>query len=153
VEADELTYSLHVIIRYEIEQQIFNGDISVDELPALWNRKYKEYLGVEPRSDAEGILQDMHWSAGNFGYFPSYALGNLYGAQFLHSMKKDMPDYQQRIAAGDFAAIQGWLKDNIHVHGSIYDPGELVKRVTGEALSARYFIGYLNEKYGELYEL
>ena len=153
VEADELTYSLHVIIRYEIEQQIFNEDISVDELPALWNRKYKEYLGVEPSNDAEGILQDMHWSGGSFGYFPSYALGNLYSAQFLNTMKKDLPDFDARIESGDFAAIHEWLKNNIHVHGSIYDPGDLVKRVTGEPLSAHYFIDYLNQKYGELYEL
>lgn len=153
VEADELTYSLHVIIRYEIEQQIFNNDISVDELPALWNRKYKEYLSIEPQNDSEGILQDMHWSGGSFGYFPSYALGNLYSAQFLNTMKNDLPDFDARIEAGDFAAIHGWLKDNIHVHGSIYDPGDLVKRVTGEPLSAQYFIDYLNQKYGTLYAL
>ncbi len=153
VEADELTYSLHVIIRYEIEQQIFNGGLPVDELPALWNRKYSEYLGVAPGNDAEGILQDMHWSAGNFGYFPSYALGNLYSAQFLHAMKKALPDFDTRIETGDFTAVHGWLKDNIHVHGSIYDPGDLVRRVTGEPLSARYFIDYLNRKYGELYDL
>lgn len=153
VEADELTYSLHVIIRYEIEQQIFNENIAVDELPALWNRKYKEYLGIEPKNDAEGVLQDMHWSGGSFGYFPSYALGNLYSAQFLNAMKKDLPDFDARIESGDFAAIHEWLKNNIHVHGSIYDPGDLVKRVTGEPLSARYFIDYLNQKYGALYEL
>jgi carboxypeptidase Taq len=153
VEADELTYSLHVIIRYEIEQQIFNGDICVDELPALWNKKYKEYLGVEPANDAEGILQDMHWSGGNFGYFPSYALGNLYSAQFLRALKKDLPDWSSRIAEGDFAPVQTWLKDHIHAHGSVYDPGVLVQKVTGEPLNAKYFIGYLNEKYGELYEL
>jgi carboxypeptidase Taq len=153
VEADELTYSLHVIIRYEIEQQIFNGGAEADDLPALWNRKYQEYLNIEPKNDAEGILQDMHWSGGSFGYFPSYALGNLYSGQFLHAMKKDLPDLNERVAAGDFTGICDWLKNKIHVHGSIYDPGVLLKMVTGEELSAQYFIDYLNEKYGELYEL
>lgn len=153
VEADELTYSLHVIIRYEIEKQIFGGGVAVDDLPVLWNSKYKEYLGVEPKNDAEGILQDMHWSGGNYGYFPSYALGNLYGAQFLHTLKKDMPDLDARIASGDFKSLHGWLKDNIHVHGSIYDPADLLMRVTGEPLNAQYFIDYLENKYCELYGL
>ncbi len=153
VEADELTYSLHIIIRYELEKQIFNGDIRASELPALWNRKYKEYLGVEPQNDAEGVLQDMHWSSGNFGYFPSYALGNLYSAQFLHAMKSDLPDIEARVAAGDLLALRSWLKEHIHAYGSVYEPGELLKRVTGEELSAKYFIDYLNEKYGGIYGL
>ncbi len=153
VEADELTYSLHVIIRYEIEKRIFGEGIAVDELPALWNQKYKEYLGVEPANDAEGILQDMHWSGGSFGYFPSYALGNLYGAQFMHALKKDMPDLDARIASGDFASLHNWLKDNIHVHGAVYEPADLLMRVTGEPLNAQYFIDYLNAKYTDLYKL
>jgi carboxypeptidase Taq len=153
IEADELTYSLHIIIRYELEKAIFNGDVSAEELPALWNKKYKEYLGVEPQNDAEGILQDMHWSSGNFGYFPSYALGNLYGAQFMHALKKNMPDIAQRIAKGDLLSLNEWLKKNIHQHGAVYLPEELIEKVTGEKLTATYFIDYLNDKYRDIYGL
>jgi len=153
VEADELTYSLHVIIRFEIEQAIFNDNIDAAELPALWNRKYKEYLGIEPGNDAEGVLQDMHWSGGSFGYFPSYALGNLYGGQFLNALKKDIPDIYAQVAAGDFAALHNWLKDKIHVYGAVYEPGVLLEKVTGEPLSPQYFIDYLNQKYTEIYDL
>lgn len=153
IEADELTYSLHIIIRYELEKAIFNGDVSAEELPALWNRKYKEYLGVEPQNDAEGILQDMHWSSGNFGYFPSYALGNLYGAQFIHTLKMNMPDFAQRIVKGDLMSLNDWLKQNIHQHGAVYLPEELIKKVTGEELTAKYFIEYLNNKYSDIYGL
>lgn len=152
-EADELTYSLHVIIRYEIEKGLFNGDINVDELPKVWNSKYKEYLGVEPENDAEGVLQDMHWSDGSFGYFPSYALGNLYGAQFLQKMLKDIPDYCSLIENGEFIQIHEWLKENIHKHGSVFKPSEIIKKVSGEELTAKYFIEYLNKKYSEIYNL
>lgn len=152
-EADELTYSLHIIIRYEIEKLLINGDISVEDLPKVWNRKYKEYLGVEPKNDAEGVLQDIHWSDGSFGYFPSYALGNLYGAQFLNKMKSDIPDIYQEISQGNLSIVHEWLKGNIHKHGSIYKPTELIKMVTGEELSAKYFIEYLNEKFKEIYKI
>lgn len=152
-EADELTYSLHVIIRYEIEKELINGRITVDELPEIWNAKYKEYLGVEPKNDAEGVLQDMHWSDGSFGYFPSYALGNLYGAQFLSKMIKDIPNYYKLIENGEFNNIREWLKENIHKYGSIYKPSEILMKVTGEELSAKYFIDYLNKKYSEIYNL
>jgi carboxypeptidase Taq len=152
-EADELTYSLHVIIRYEIEKALFNEEIGIDELPKVWNAKYKEYLGVEPKNDAEGVLQDMHWSDGSFGYFPSYALGNLYGAQFLGKMLKDIPDYYSLIEKGEFNQIHEWLKENIHKYGSVYKPAEIIKMVTGEELSAKYFIDYLNTKYTEIYNL
>jgi len=151
IESDELTYSLHIIIRYELEKAIFNGDVSTEELPALWNKKYKEYLGVEPQNDSEGILQDMHWSSGNFGYFPSYALGNLYGAQFMQALKKDMPDIAQHITKGDLLSLNDWLKKNIHEHGAVYHPEELIKKVTGEKLNAKYFIDYLNAKYSDIY--
>jgi len=153
IEADELTYSLHIIIRYEVEKAIFDGGAKVDDLPALWNAKYKEYLGVEPKNDGEGILQDTHWSGGEFGYFPSYALGNLYGAQILNTMKKDMPDMEKRIASGDLMCVNNWLKEHVHKYGAVYLPGELIEKVTGEPLSAKYFIEYLNEKYRDLYEL
>lgn len=152
-EADELTYSLHVIIRYEIEKMLINDKIEVKELPSIWNSKYKEYLSVEPRNDAEGVLQDMHWSDGSFGYFPSYALGNIYGAQFLNKMEKDMPDMYERIEKGDLSQVHQWLKENIHKHGAVYKPAELIKMVTGEELTAKYFIEYLNKKYSEIYNL
>lgn len=153
VEADELTYSLHVIIRYEIEKALINGEVKIEDLPAVWNAKYKEYLGVEPKNDAEGVLQDMHWSGGSFGYFPSYALGNLYGAQFLNKMVKDMPNYHKDIEAGNLGSIHEWLKENIHKHGAVYKPADLIKRVTGEELTAKYFIEYLNKKYESIYKL
>ncbi len=153
IEADELTYSLHIIIRYEMEKAIFDGGAEIDDLPALWNAKYKEYLGVEPKNDGEGILQDTHWSGGNFGYFPSYALGNLYGAQFLHTMKRDVPDMERRIASGDLECVNAWFKEHVHRHGAVYLPAELIQKVTGEPLTARYFIDYLNAKYADVYGL
>lgn len=152
-EADELTYSLHIIIRYEIEKALINGEIEVEDLPHIWNEKYKEYLGVEPGNDAEGVLQDMHWSDGSFGYFPSYALGNLYGAQFLNKMVKDIPDLYKDIENGNLNNIREWLKENIHKHGSVYRPAKLIKDVTGEELNAKYFIAYLNDKYSKIYNL
>lgn len=152
-EADELTYSLHIIIRYEIEKMLINGEINVDDLPKVWNKKYKEYLHVEPSNDGEGILQDMHWAGGSFGYFPSYALGNLYGAQLLNKMKKDIPFLYEDIEKGNLDRIHSWLKDNVHKYGSIYKPYDLIKLATGEELSAEYFIDYLNNKYKEIYEL
>jgi len=152
-EADELSYSLHVIIRYEIEKMIFEGDISVNELPAIWNKKYKEYLGVEPKNDSEGILQDTHWGAGLIGYFPSYALGNVYGAQFLNKMRQDIPTYDEEVKNGNFAVIKDWLRENIHQFGSLYTPSELIVKVTGEELNPKYFLEYLNKKYGEIYDL
>lgn len=152
-EADELTYSLHIIIRYEVEKAFINGDVKVDELPALWNRKYREYLGIEPENDREGILQDDHWAGGMIGYFPSYALGNIYGAQFLNKMQKDIPDIFTRIENGDLDSVHQWLKENIHKYGAVYTPQELIKKVTGEELNAKYFIEYLNKKYSEIYDL
>lgn len=150
-EADELTYGLHIIIRYEIEKMLINDEITVDELPRVWSDKYKEYLGVEPLNDAEGILQDMHWADGSFGYFPSYALGNLYGAQFLNKMKKDMPSIDKEMESGNLSSIHNWLKDNIHKYGAVYKPSELVKKVTGEELTSKYFIEYIDKKFGEIY--
>ena len=152
IEADELTYSIHIIIRYEIEKELINGRVEVKDLPKLWNAKYKEYLGVEPVNDAEGVLQDVHWSDGSFGYFPSYALGNLYGAQFLNKLNEDVPDLYKRIEQGNLDVIHQWLKDNIHKHGAVYQPEEIIKMVTGEELKADYFINYLYDKYSKIYE-
>lgn len=151
-EADELTYSLHVIIRYEIEKELINGRVEVKDLPGLWNAKYKEYLGVEPANDSEGVLQDVHWSDGSFGYFPSYALGNLYGAQFLNRLKKDIPNLDDKLENGELEVIHEWLKDNIHKYGAVYEPAEIIKMVTAEELKADYFIEYLYDKYSKIYE-
>jgi len=153
VDADELTYSLHVIIRYEIEKALINGDIEVENLPEVWNAKYKEYLGIEPSNDKEGVLQDNHWAGGMIGYFPSYALGNIYGAQFFNKMKQDIPDVFKKIEKGNFEVIHEWLRENIHKYGAIYTPSELIKKVTGEELTAKYFIEYLNNKYSKIYNL
>ncbi|SFD05635.1 carboxypeptidase M32 [Clostridium uliginosum] len=150
-EADELTYSLHVIIRYEIEKELINGDIEVKDLPKVWKEKYIEYLGVEPKTDNEGILQDMHWSDGSFGYFPSYALGNIYGGQFLNKLMQDNENAINNLEDGDMSYINEWLSNNIHKYGGIYTPEELVKKVTSEELSTKYFLNYLENKYKQIY--
>lgn len=153
IDADELTYSLHIIIRYEMEKLLINSDINIDDVPRLWNEKYKEYLGVEPENYADGVLQDVHWSGGDFGYFPTYALGNLYGAQIFNKLKEEIPDWNHKIYSGDFSSITKWLKENVHQYGAILKPAELIKKVTGEELSAKYFIEYLNGKFGKLYDV
>src|SRR5208282_5118763 len=150
-EADEVTYGLHIILRFELESDLISGSLAVKDLPEAWNAKTKELLGLVPPDDARGCLQDVHWSAGLFGYFPSYALGNLYAAQFWSAMKQDMPDRDERIESGDLASILGWLRSKIHEPGSIYLPGELVRRVTGTSLDPRHFVAYLDEKYSRIY--
>lgn len=152
-EADELTYSLHIIIRYELERELLNNKITVDELPLKWKEKYMKYLGIEPDTDSDGVLQDSHWSGGLIGYFPSYALGNLYGAQFLNKMKKDISDYDDQVRKGNFDVVKKWLNENIHKYGKLYTPSELIVKVTGEELNPKYFLDYLNKKYGEIYKL
>ncbi|MGL4730025.1 MAG: carboxypeptidase M32 [Clostridium sp.] len=151
-EADELTYSLHVIIRYEIEKELIKGDIEVKDLKEIWNNKYEEYLGIRPQNDSEGILQDMHWSDGGFGYFPSYALGNIYGAQFLNVALKDMPNLYSEIEKGNLNEMKSWLKENIHQYGQLYKPVELLEKVTGEQLDSKYFVEYLQNKFKDIYE-
>lgn len=153
VEADEVTYPLHVILRYELEKELFDGTISVGQLPGLWNDKMEEYLGIRPPTDREGVLQDVHWSSGAFGYFPSYTLGAMYATQFYNAMLKDIPEAESQIENGQFKNIREWLKTNIHAKGSLFSPGELVRQVTGGPLSHEYFISYLNEKYGKIYRL
>lgn len=150
-EADELTYSIHVIIRYEIEKLLINDKIQVSDLPRVWNEKYKEYLGIQPTSDKLGVLQDMHWSDGSFGYFPSYALGNLYGAQMLNQMIKDIPNMYEEISTGDLSSVYEWLKENVHECANLYNPNDLIRKITGEELQAKYFIEYLDKKYKEIY--
>ncbi|MBP5153401.1 MAG: carboxypeptidase M32 [Lachnospiraceae bacterium] len=150
-EADELTYCLHIIVRYELEKAFINGEISVDEIPALWNEKYREYLGVEVPDDGKGCLQDVHWS-GSYGYFPSYALGNAYGAQILRTMEKDF-DVHAALAAGDLARILDWLKEKVFPIASLCTPDEWIRKITGESLNVNYYLDYLEEKFTRLYDL
>lgn len=153
IEADELTYPLHVIIRYEIEKGLFNDEIDVMELPKIWNDKYEEYLGIRPENDAQGVLQDVHWAGGSFGYFPSYALGYMYAAQFKHKMLEALPNFDQLVEEGDLLPIKEWLTENIHQFGKIKKPLEILHDVTGEGLNPKYLIDYLYEKYGKVYRL
>jgi carboxypeptidase Taq len=152
IDADELTYSLHIIIRYELEKMMINGEVDFDELPKLWADKYTEYLGVTPESYSKGVLQDVHWSGGMIGYFPSYALGNLNGAQMLYKgLLRDLPNYYELIKEGRISEITKWLAENVHSHGGTYEPKVLIEKITGEPLNAKYFLQYLNEKYSRIY--
>ncbi|MFC6332191.1 carboxypeptidase M32 [Paenibacillus septentrionalis] len=153
IEADELTYNLHIIIRYEIEKMIFNEGLKAKDLPQVWNKKYEEYLGVNPSSDAEGVLQDVHWSGGSFGYFPSYALGNMYAAQFMHTLESAMPDVWEKVEAGELQPIKEWLTEHIYQYGRMRTPRELIEGITNEPLNPKYLINYLTEKYSEIYKL
>lgn len=153
IEADELTYPLHIMIRYELEKALFNGELEVKDLPKVWNEKYKDYLGIVPENDAMGVLQDVHWSDGSFGYFPSYALGYMYAAQIKQSMLKDLPDFDKLLEAGDIAPIREWLNEKIHKYGKTKKPLEILKETTGEGLNVQYLIKYLENKYKEVYKI
>ena len=151
-EADELTYSFHVMIRYEIEKMIFAGEVEVKDLPAVWNQKYEEYLGVTPLSDAEGVLQDIHWAGGMFGYFPSYALGSAIAAQLFHHMESIMP-MKQYLEEGNLAPIREYLREHIHQYGGAKKTQQILMDTTGEGFNPDYYIAYLTEKFTKLYEL
>ena len=150
-EADEVTYGLHIIIRYEMEKMICNNQIQVEDIPAMWNKLYKDYLGVDVPNDAEGVLQDVHWTSG-FGYFPSYAIGNCYNAMYLKRLEKELP-FKELILKGDFKTINQWMKDNVFIHANVLTPKEWIKELTGESLSPKAFLEYLNNKYKEIYKL
>ena len=152
IEADELTYCLHIMIRYELEKALIDGELAVKDLPEAWNQKMEDYLGIRPSSNQEGVLQDIHWSAGDFGYFPSYALGYMYAAQFHKRMAKDI-NIEQVIESGDFSSIKDWLTLHIHQHGKMKKPLEIIKEVTNESLNAQYLLDYLTEKYTKIYQL
>ncbi|MFQ6073789.1 MAG: carboxypeptidase M32 [Candidatus Bathyarchaeia archaeon] len=151
VEADEVTYCLHVIIRFEIERELIAGKIAVADLPEIWNRKYKDYLGVDVENDSEGVMQDIHWASGGFGYFPTYALGNIYGGQILVALERAMPDWRDKIAKGNFRDVKRWLIDNVHHYGNLYDPAVLIKKITGEEINVKPFLEYLDKKYSWIY--
>ncbi|WP_121741826.1 carboxypeptidase M32 [Natronorubrum halophilum] len=153
VEADELTYHLHIVIRFEIERDLISGDLAVEDVPEVWNDKYEEYLGVRPETDAEGCLQDIHWSHGSFGYFPTYSLGSVLAAQLYAAAEAELGALDDRIENGEFDDLNGWLRENVHRHGKRYTTPELIERATGEEYTADHFLEYVNSKYGELYGL
>jgi carboxypeptidase Taq len=151
VEADEVTYCLHIIIRFNIERDLFADKITVKELPEIWNQSYKDYLGVKIENDSEGVMQDTHWASGSYGYFPSYALGNIYSGQILATMEKDLPNWRKQIEKGNFNPVKNWLIKNVHSYGNLYDPSELIRKITGKELDVKPYLNYLNEKYSKLY--
>ncbi|WP_254513519.1 carboxypeptidase M32 [Anatilimnocola floriformis] len=153
VEADEATYNLHIIVRFELEQALLNGDLVVKDLPGAWREKYREYLGIEPATDAEGCLQDVHWSAGLFGYFPTYSLGNLYAAQFFEQADADLGGLNDLMRRGEFLRLKAWLNEKIHRPGQCYSATELVQRITGKPLSSDALMRHLNNKLLPLYGL
>ena len=152
VEADEVTYNFHIFLRFEIENLMLEGKVQVGDLPELWNTKMEEYLGIRPPNDADGVLQDVHWSGGMIGYFPTYSLGNLLAAQFYNLAVSDLPDIPAQIERGEFAPLFDWMRRNIHNPGAKYTPGELVQRVTGGPIRTEPFLDYVRKKYGEIYQ-
>jgi carboxypeptidase Taq len=153
VEADEVTYSLHIMLRFDLERQMIAGELQVADIPAAWNAGMQQLLGITPPNDAEGCLQDIHWSIGIFGYFPTYALGNLYAAQFCEAARRALLEFEAQLARGELTPLREWLRESIHRHGQRYRAAELVQVVTGQPLSHVPFINYLNSKYRPLYGL
>ncbi len=151
VEADEATYNLHIMLRMELEIALMEGSLSVVDLPQAWNTRMQEYLRIKPRDDAEGVLQDIHWSGGSFGYFPTYALGNLVSAQLWQTLTAQHPELTTEIANGKFDTLLGWLRANIHMHGAKYEPQDLIAKVTGSHISPLPYLDYLEKKYSEIY--
>lgn len=149
--ADELTYNLHVLLRFELEVALLENELSVEDIPAAWNAKMEEYLGLTPKNDSEGALQDVHWSMGLFGYFPAYSMGNVLSVQFYEAATRAHPEIPEETAGGEFDTLRGWLTENIYRHGSRFDPDELVERATGKSLDTAPFLTYLEKKFGELY--
>ena len=153
VEANELTYNLHIMLRVEIEQALIEGRAEPDDLPGLWNEKMQSYLGIVPERDAEGVLQDVHWSMGAFGYFPTYTLGNLYSVQFFEQATLDLPQLEEDMRAGHLLPLRRWLEQKIHRWGRMFTPDHLARRVTGSGVNPEPFLRYLETKYAELYRL
>ena len=151
VDADEVTYNLHIVLRFELEKKLFSGELAVRDLPAAWRSASRELVGLEPANDREGVLQDVHWSGGAFGYFPSYCLGNMIAAQLWYHVLGLRPELEEDFARGDFSWLLRWLRENVHAHGRRYSALELVRRVTGGELSPRPLVRYLRERYGALY--
>ena len=153
VEADELTYHMHILLRFEIERDLIRGNLDVSEVPSVWNDKMEEYLGIRPDTDAEGCLQDIHWTHGNFGYFPTYSLGSVLAAQLFAAAEDDLGNLDDDIRAGEFDRLHDWLTTNVHGHGCRYTTPDLIREASGEAFTAEYFLDYATEKYSDLYDL
>ena len=153
VEADEATYNLHIMLRLELEIALMEGSLAIVDLPAAWNTKMKEYLGITPANDAEGVLQDIHWSCGLFGYFPTYALGNLVSAQLWETLNKDLPELDAQIEQGKFSDLLTWLHKHVHQYGAKYEPQELVQKITGSKINPDAYIRYLQDKFGKIYNI
>jgi carboxypeptidase Taq len=151
VEADEVTYSLHILLRFRLETALLDGSLAPSDVPGAWNDLSEKLLGIRPTNDAEGCLQDIHWAMGGLGYFPTYALGNLYSAQFAQSLRRDVPEFETLVRTGDFAPILGWLREKIHRHGAVYPAQELCLRATGSPLSPQPYLAYLRTKFGGIY--
>jgi carboxypeptidase Taq len=140
-----------VIIRFQIERDLFEGKVEVEELPAVWNQKYQQLLGVKVENDSEGVMQDTHWASGLYGYFPTYALGNIYSGQIRRSIQEATPAYQKELSEGNLVTLRTWLANNVYCYGNLYDPAVLIKKTTGTILSVKPYLAYLEEKYGALY--
>ncbi|MHB1836728.1 MAG: gluzincin family metallopeptidase, partial [Solirubrobacteraceae bacterium] len=153
VEADEATYGLHIILRFELEQELVDGRLKVSELPEAWNARFYDLVGLEVTDDANGVLQDVHWAAGLIGYFPTYALGNLIAGQLWQRAQEDVEGLSELIGAGQLAPLREWLRERIHRHGSKFTTSELLERELGASISVQPFIGYLRDKLGEVYGL
>jgi carboxypeptidase Taq len=153
VEADEVTYNMHIMVRLEMELAMIEGKLNIKDVPEAWNAKYTEYLGVTPSNDAEGCLQDIHWSGGGIGYFSTYSLGNLYSVQLFDAAEQAIPDLRQQFARGEYGALLGWLRKNVHQYGRALLPNELIKKATGKPLSAAPYVAYLRRKFGDIYGL
>ena len=151
VEADEATYNLHIMLRFELERAMLRGDLEVNDIPGVWNEKFRRYLGIEVDKDSNGCLQDVHWSIGCIGYFPTYCLGNLYAAQFFARANEDLPNLESDFTRGDFSRLLKWLRENIHQHGSRYRSTDLCQKVTGKPLSHKPLVDYLRAKYKDIY--
>ena len=151
VEADELTYCLHVILRFELELDLIDGKITVKELPGCWNQKMTDLLGITPKTDSEGVLQDMHWSGGSFGYFPTYAIGTIYSSQLFKQFLEEHATMREEISQGNYTAIINWLHEHVHQYGRLMTADELIKKTCGEGLNSKVFVTYLKEKYYPLY--
>jgi len=147
VQADEVTYNLHIIIRYEIEKMLVEDNLPVNQVPIVWAEKYEQYLGIQPKNDAEGCLQDVHWSMGNFGYFPTYALGNILAAQIWVQFQRENSDFSEILSNQNYQRILAWLQTKVHKPGTLLSGLELVEQLTGESLNAQYLLDYLAEKY------
>ena len=151
LEADEVSYGLHITVRFNLERDLFADKVTVEELPEIWNQSYEKYLGVKIENDSEGLMQDIHWASGLFGYFPTYALGNIYSGQIMETMEKTLPDWRKQVALGKIKVVTDWLTKNVHSYGNLYDPPELIKKIVGKELNVKPYLKYLEQKCSELY--